>query len=68
MNEPIPEGFTVPANAAPTHNVLAEVPREFAEVIRVTAEKEGRTFNEQLIQFAICGADCQRIHREKDRR
>lgn len=48
------------------HYVAVAVPPDFAKVIVDAAAKEGRTFSEQLLAFAISGADCARIHSKKE--
>jgi hypothetical protein len=50
----------------PLHMAAGSVDRAFVEVVIKAAEKTGKTFFEQLVQFAIAGADCQRRHDKKD--
>ena len=48
------------------HFVAVAVPWNFAEVIVAAAARDGRTFTEQLLAFAVAGADCARIHNKKE--
>lgn len=47
------------------HIVGIEVPLDFADVVRRAAEKSGRLFSDQLLYFAIIGADSQRLYEKK---
>jgi hypothetical protein len=50
----------------PPHYASGGIDRAFVDVVIKAAEKTGKTFFEQLVQFAIAGADCQRRHDKKD--
>jgi hypothetical protein len=45
----------------PDHHCAVTLSRDFADVIAAVAEKEGRTFAEQIVQFAILGAEHSRL-------
>jgi hypothetical protein len=54
------EGFDVPK-----HHCAVALSRDFADVVSQAAEKNGRQFEEQLVQFAIEGAEHSRLCKQK---
>ena len=48
------------------HFVAVPVPSDFSAVIVAAADRDGRTYSEQLLAFAVAGADCARIHGRKE--
>ncbi len=48
---------------APAHMSALTLPRDLADVVLKAAEKEGRSYEEQVIALIIAGAECGRLHK-----